>query len=603
MSSIVALAVIGVLLLCARRGEACTTLLVGKKASANGRVIVGHNEDDPGRLVVRHGLVPARTYSGGARMICEEYAARPALTGTTPKIFWTEVRDEKGMSSADCFVNEWGVVLVSNSCAHSRKDDEPDLTGGGLAYGLRRALAEGARSARDGVELACRLLNQWGYRTPGRSYAVADAEEAWVLQVSMGKVYCAVRLDDHMAAVIPNHFTIQGGDLKDRPHFLSPDAISRAQARGWCPRGCGEEAFDFAAAYQDPGSVRVDGNTYRHRHAVAALTGRMPGADEKLPFAVTPNRPLTDRDVRTILQDHYEGTPDDLTIDFAGHSPHYTPRRRICTGGTVESWVVLPHANPHLTEIQIAQSRPCLSPYQTFDLLGELPPQLDPLDDPAAALDRHCQSDPSQLNDGAFWHKLFERQTLIDLLYSSAHQTVSEWRKKRQDELDASAEEARLDRCRLADQGDWEEAGRLSSSRAKRDAEETDRQMKALLAPFGPAQASFSPHEVDKSDPDCQLTVSFECGTSPFESSLRLGQSGSAPMTWASPLAGSLRQVGPTSWSVAFRAREATESAAPCAGGFWLAGHDVSGQPIAALGRLTVRPAQPRETFTGSCSL
>ena len=125
MSSIVALAVIGVLLLCARRGEACTTLLVGKKASANGRVIVGHNEDDPGRLVVRHGLVPARTYSDGARMICEEYAARPALTGTTPKIFWTEVRDEKGMSSADCFVNEWGVVLVSNSCAHSRKDDEP----------------------------------------------------------------------------------------------------------------------------------------------------------------------------------------------------------------------------------------------------------------------------------------------------------------------------------------------------------------------------------------------------------------------------------------------------------------------------------------------
>ena len=42
--------------------DACTTFVVGRKASATGRVIVGHNEDDKGELSVRHGYVPARNW-------------------------------------------------------------------------------------------------------------------------------------------------------------------------------------------------------------------------------------------------------------------------------------------------------------------------------------------------------------------------------------------------------------------------------------------------------------------------------------------------------------------------------------------------------------
>ena len=38
---------------------ACSVVVVGKDASATGRVLVGHNEDDSGELFVRNGLVPA----------------------------------------------------------------------------------------------------------------------------------------------------------------------------------------------------------------------------------------------------------------------------------------------------------------------------------------------------------------------------------------------------------------------------------------------------------------------------------------------------------------------------------------------------------------
>lgn len=39
---------------------ACSTIVVGRNASATGCVLVGHNEDDPGELYVRHAIVPPR---------------------------------------------------------------------------------------------------------------------------------------------------------------------------------------------------------------------------------------------------------------------------------------------------------------------------------------------------------------------------------------------------------------------------------------------------------------------------------------------------------------------------------------------------------------
>ena len=183
-------------LLFPRASRACTSVVAGRNASSTGRVIVGHNEDDPGRLIVRHALVPSRRWDDGDVITAEERSARIPQPPRTLAFFWTQVRGERGLSNADGFYNERGVLVVSDSCLSSRLDDEPDLVAGGIGYALRRAVAERASSARSGVEIAAQLVDRYGYRSPGRGYVIADSKEAWIVQFAGGKDYCGVRVLD-----------------------------------------------------------------------------------------------------------------------------------------------------------------------------------------------------------------------------------------------------------------------------------------------------------------------------------------------------------------------------------------------------------------------
>ena len=131
--------------------SACMTFVAGKKVSATGRVIVGHNEDDWPPFTVHHGMIPARSWPEGTRL--------PASSGccsTIPQAprtlacYWGEVKFPEGDLNADTFLNEKGVLVVSDSGGNSteRMDDPTLLTEGGIKFNLRRAVGERATSAR-----------------------------------------------------------------------------------------------------------------------------------------------------------------------------------------------------------------------------------------------------------------------------------------------------------------------------------------------------------------------------------------------------------------------------------------------------------------------
>ena len=100
----------------------CMTLIAGKNASATGRVLVAHNEDDGGFVVVRHGWVPAQDWAAGSVMPAEEGCAEIPQVSHTLGYYWTEYRkDTCGLTTADGFVNERGVVIVSTAWEHPAK--------------------------------------------------------------------------------------------------------------------------------------------------------------------------------------------------------------------------------------------------------------------------------------------------------------------------------------------------------------------------------------------------------------------------------------------------------------------------------------------------
>ncbi|MBQ3447358.1 MAG: C69 family dipeptidase, partial [Synergistaceae bacterium] len=191
------------------------TILAGRRASATGEVLVGHNEDAPGRFIMQTHLVGKKRRKSGTTITFEPDLAKPELSETRTSLFWSEAwaySDEPSVSAfCDLYVNGHGVVICSNNCADSR-EDAPSLTDGGIGYGLRRLVAERAHTAREALNIACSLVEKYGYASSGRSYSFADKDEIFVMQIVHGRHYAVARVPDDEVAVIPNHYTIHEPD-------------------------------------------------------------------------------------------------------------------------------------------------------------------------------------------------------------------------------------------------------------------------------------------------------------------------------------------------------------------------------------------------------
>jgi dipeptidase len=327
-----------------RTDTECFTILVGKDASADGSVMVAHNEDDRGDIVVNLRKVRARDY-GAPQEVALGNGGVYETDGKTAGFLWIEATTQE---FADSFVNEYGVVITSDSCP-SRVTVE-DYTDGGIGWMLRRLVAEKATSARDAVRLAGTLVEKYGYRASGRTYSIADKTEAWMLAVLRGRHWYAERVPDDEVAVIPNNFTIRGIDPGDTDHFMgSPDIVEYAAMNGWYDEAK-DGPFDFKKAF-DRGSSRevtADGNTLRQWRGLTLVTGRAWELERDLPFSVKPGTPMTADTLKAILRDHYEGTEYDATDGYKTGTPNRTKFRTICTASTINAFVV------SLSEKQIA---------------------------------------------------------------------------------------------------------------------------------------------------------------------------------------------------------------------------------------------------------
>ena len=403
----------------------CMTLIAGKAASATGHVLVGHNEDDGGHIVVRHGRVAPRDWPEGTLMPAEEGCAAIPQVAHTLGYYWVEYRkDVMGLSNADGFVNECGVVITSNSMGTSRESVENTecVKEGGIAYNLRRALAERAQTARDGARILMELIDEWGYAPSGRAYTIADTDEAFMFQLARGRHYMGARVPDDAIAVMPNHFNLHG--LSDyAEQFYPADIVTYAISRGWYkPAKNGDFSdFDFAKAYQAEDEFFGPRNVMRQKNGLRIALDR-PWSVEKegMPFCVKANRPVTAQMMADILSTHYEGTRDCCAHFGPGLSPHDASSiRYICTGTTLESDLFILRDEPKLTTVMSSFGRPCQLPYIALHPLLAQPEALDPMADAGSKMENHLRPEEgaSCWRDTPWW-KLRAFETQAELLFS-----------------------------------------------------------------------------------------------------------------------------------------------------------------------------------------
>ncbi len=313
----------------------CYTIVVGRKASVDGSVIVGHNEDDTGNIIVNLRKIKARDY-GSPQRVSLGRGAVYETDGKTNEFLWIEATTQE---FADSFINQFGVLVTSDSCASKATKD--DVTEGGIGYMLRRLVAEKAKSAKEAVTLAGGLVEKYGYTGSGRTYTFADKSEAWMMAVIKGRHWFAERVPDDEVAVIPNHYTIRGIDPGNTADFLgSRDIVEYAKANGWYDEAK-DGKFDFKKAFARPGGpdLVADRNTLRHWRGLNYLSDKKWELSDAYPFSFKPGKKVAAEALMGLLRDHYEGTEYDATDGYKTGTPNKTKFRTICTSSTITSFI------------------------------------------------------------------------------------------------------------------------------------------------------------------------------------------------------------------------------------------------------------------------
>ncbi len=305
---------------------ACTSLIAGKGATADGSVMITYAADSHNLFGELYSQ-PAATHPKGAMRRVIDWDSQKYLG---------EIPEAEQTYATIGNMNEHGLAI-----AESTWGGREELEGSGLIdYGsLIYITLQRARTAREAIMVMTDLVDRYGYASSGESFSIADPNEAWIMELigkgkdNPGAVWVAMRVPDDCIAGHANHSRIHKFPLKNKKECIySPDVIDFARSKGYFDGK--DEDFSFSRAYAvyDFGALRgCDARVWSYYNAHADGMDRyLPwiyeASGEVMPLWVKPNHKLTADDMKNMMRDHYEGTPFDMTKDV-GAGPYAVPYR------------------------------------------------------------------------------------------------------------------------------------------------------------------------------------------------------------------------------------------------------------------------------------
>lgn len=307
---------------------ACTNLIAGPKATADGSVFMTYSADSHNLYGMLTHTPAARHTPGEMRKVVEWDTSKPLGEIPQPAETYNVIGN----------INEYQVA-IGESTWGGHKELE-DTTGNSIIdYGsLMQIALERSKTAREAIKVMTDLVGKYGYASSGESFSIADKNEVWVMEMigkgaEKGAVWIAVRIPDNAISGHANEPRIRKVDLKDNENVLhSKDVISFARKRGYFNGK--DEDFSFADAYSthDAGTRRgCDARVWSYfrrfnKDADRYFAWCNHDSDEPMPLYIIPDRKLTIEDMQTSMRDQFQGTPYDMTQDI-GAGPNHVPYR------------------------------------------------------------------------------------------------------------------------------------------------------------------------------------------------------------------------------------------------------------------------------------
>jgi len=330
--------------------DGCTSILVGKEASADGSTMTTHSCDCHICDFTWH-HVPAKDHpKGSTRKIysISQYETWPPDKGGKWEMVYKErfsgveipqvSRTYSYHHAMFGYMNEFQLSIGESTVGCRKEMRNP---GGVMNITELTLLAmERCRTAREAIELMGSLAEKYGYGLDGgEMLAVADPEEVWLFEImpvgplwtpesgKPGAVWCAQRVPDDHVAVCPNENQIGEIDLNDPDNFMaSSNVISYAAEKGWFDPDSGKP-FNWKKTYAPWKKTYENHRLWRAFDLLAPSLNLDPDTpNDEFPFSVKPDKKITVQDIIDIHRDRYQGTKYDLTQGIAS-GPFSNPNR------------------------------------------------------------------------------------------------------------------------------------------------------------------------------------------------------------------------------------------------------------------------------------
>lgn len=337
------------------KGNSCTVIVAGKKATVDGSVLVSHSD---GGADCRLRVIPRMTFPKGSMAPVYWGIQDIHPMDSLGKIIGYIPQVEKTFSyihSALPHINEYQLAIGESTMSQrdelkfEMKDGEQIMTvEQAQLFALQRCT-----KAVDAVKLIGRLMEEYGFLPScvgeSEALAIADPDEVWIFEVfsvgpwkkSSGKPGClwaARRVPDENVAMIPNWSTIKEIDTTQVDCKASPNYKQFAIDKGWYNPSSGMPFIwqkIYAPTAREWATSRFwlfystyapNLTKYPERNLKSPFDSKNPYVQyvedlDLYPFSAKPAEQVSFKDVFSFFRSTFEGTIYDMASDSQWYIP------------------------------------------------------------------------------------------------------------------------------------------------------------------------------------------------------------------------------------------------------------------------------------------
>lgn len=292
---------------------ACTSVMVGKKASMDGVNYIARNEDNfvanwPKRFFVQPAVSDRHeTYTSPYNKLSVELPETGYRYTSSP-----DANQDEGWYEEDG-INEKNVGMSATESTVANEKVlayDPLIENGVAEDSITTLVLPYIDSAREGVERLGALIAKYG-STESNGVEFFDEDEIWYMELATGHHWVAIRIPDDCYAVAANQMGVEDIDFTDPENYMWSEGIQEFVSEH--DLNPDEDRWDFRHIFGTSTKQDRHYNTPRVWFGQKYLNPSIqqdPESDD-LPFLRKAERKISVEDIEYILASHYNETQFD----------------------------------------------------------------------------------------------------------------------------------------------------------------------------------------------------------------------------------------------------------------------------------------------------